>query len=247
MLFQRLDLDILRAIGEESRAQHIPLTVHTGDARDLIDALAAGAAAIEHGSMCEPLPAEALSALVRARAYYDPTLVVVEAIEQLAAGSAPLLDNTLVQQVAPEGLIDQTRKALANPEMEERRKRIAASPIKLQVAMDNLRRAHQAGALLVAGTDAGNLLLIHGPSLHRELQLWVKAGIPADVALRAATHNAAQLLGAADRIGAIRKGYEASMLLVDGNPLEEISATERISAVFFRGERVSRPDLFDQD
>jgi imidazolonepropionase-like amidohydrolase/ABC-type multidrug transport system permease subunit len=247
MLFQRLDLDILRAIGEESRAQHIPLTVHTGDARDLIDALAAGAAAIEHGSMREPLPAEALSALVRARAYYDPTLVVVEAIEQLAAGSAPLLDNTLVQQVAPEGLIDQTRKALANPEMEERRKRIAASPIKLQVAMDNLRRAHQAGALLVAGTDAGNLLLIHGPSLHRELQLWVKAGIPADVALRAATHNAAQLLGAADRIGAIRKGYEASMLLVDGNPLEEISATERISAVFFRGERVSRPDLFDQD
>jgi imidazolonepropionase-like amidohydrolase len=50
----------------------------------------------------------------------------------------------------------------------------------------------------------------------------------------------------AGRIGLIRKGYDASLLLVDGNPMQDISATERISTVFFKGERVDRSTLFDQ-
>ena len=53
-------------------------------------------------------------------------------------------------------------------------------------------------------------------------------------------------LRADQRIGLIRKGYDASLLLVDGNPLQDISATERISTVFFKGERVDRSGLFDQ-
>ena len=49
-----------------------------------------------------------------------------------------------------------------------------------------------------------------------------------------------------DRMGLIKKGYEANLLLVDGNPLKEISVTERISMVMFKGERVDRSELFDQ-
>ena len=100
---------------------------------------------------------------------------------------------------------------------------------------------------MVTGSDAGNLLVIHGPTIHRELQLWVQAGIPPKVALIAATANAARLLGAGGRIGLIRKGYEATLLLVDGNPLEDIAATERISLVLYKGERIDRADLFDQE
>jgi imidazolonepropionase-like amidohydrolase len=66
------------------------------------------------------------------------------------------------------------------------------------------------------------------------------------VALQAATVNAAKLLGAAQRIGAIRPGMDADLLLVDGNPLQEIAATERISLVVFKGERIRRAALFDQ-
>ena len=88
--------------------------------------------------------------------------------------------------------------------------------------------------------------MFHGPAIHRELQLWVEAGIPPAVALQAATYNGAKLLRAADRMGLIRKGYEANLLLVDGSPLKEISVTERISMVMFKGERVDRSDLFDQ-
>jgi imidazolonepropionase-like amidohydrolase len=107
-------------------------------------------------------------------------------------------------------------------------------------------RAWKAGVPLVMGTDAGNPLVFHGPSMHHELQLWVQAGIPAEVALQAATVNAAKLLRAASRIGAIRKGLDADLLMVDGNPLQDIAATERISLVMFKGERLRRPELFDQ-
>jgi imidazolonepropionase-like amidohydrolase len=66
------------------------------------------------------------------------------------------------------------------------------------------------------------------------------------VALEAATGNAARLLRAADHIGGIRKGMDANLLLVDGNPLQDIAASERISMVVFKGERLQRPDLFEQ-
>ncbi len=72
------------------------------------------------------------------------------------------------------------------------------------------------------------------------------AGVPADIALQGATHNAANALGAGDRIGMLRKGYEANVVLLNGNPLKDIAATEQISLILFRGEHVNRTELFDQ-
>lgn len=88
--------------------------------------------------------------------------------------------------------------------------------------------------------------MIHGPTVQRELELWVQAGIPPAVALQAATYNAARLLRADKQIGSIQQGNDADLLVVDGNPLEDITATERISLVVFKGERVERSELFDQ-
>jgi imidazolonepropionase-like amidohydrolase len=100
--------------------------------------------------------------------------------------------------------------------------------------------------MLVTGSDSGNPLVIHGPAIHRELQLWVQAGIPIPVALQAATYNAARLLRIENRTGLIRKGLEANLLLVDGNPLTDIKQTESIQRVIFKGERIDRPDLFEK-
>ena len=122
----------------------------------------------------------------------------------------------------------------------------AAFPFRYEFAEKNLQGAYRAGVTLVAGTDAGNPMMVHGPGLHRELQLWVKAGIPPAVALQAATLNAARLLGTENRFGQVKQGLEANLLLVDGNPLEDISATERVATVLFKGERVDRTKLFDQ-
>ena len=126
-------------------------------------------------------------------------------------------------------------------------KQVEAGSPNREFSKQNLGAAYRAGVTLVAGTDSGNALLVHGPGIHREVQLWVEAGVPAAAALQAATYNAAKLLRADGRIGLVRKGYEASLLLVDGNPLQDISATERISSVFFKGERVNRQRLFEQN
>jgi len=83
-----------------------------------------------------------------------------------------------------------------------------------------------------------------GPSVQHELKLWVAAGTPAADALRAATLNGAKALHADQRIGSIEKGKDATMLVVDGNPLQDIKATEAISFVMFKGERVDRAGLF---
>ena len=111
---------------------------------------------------------------------------------------------------------------------------------------ENLKRAYAAGVTLVTGSDAGNPLVLHGPTVQHELQLWVAAGIPAAVALQAATFNAARLLRADSRIGLIVKGHEADLLVIDGNPLADVSTTERISLVVFKGERIRRAALFTE-
>jgi imidazolonepropionase-like amidohydrolase len=64
--------------------------------------------------------------------------------------------------------------------------------------------------------------------------------------LQAATWNAARVLRAENRIGSIHAGSDADLLIVDGNPLDDITATERISMVVFKGERIDRTELFDQ-
>jgi nucleotide-binding universal stress UspA family protein len=62
-----------------------------------------------------------------------------------------------------------------------------------KLAAQNLATAHRAGVTLVTGTDSGNPLLVHGPAIHRELQLWVQAGVPPSIALQAATRQLVSL------------------------------------------------------
>src|SRR5207253_3575766 len=97
-------------------------------------------------------------------------------------------------------------------------------PMSLEVGGKNLVKAWKAGVTLVTGSDAGNFLVLHGPTIQHEIELWVAAGIPADVALQAATLNAAKLLRADSRIGTVEKGKDATLLVVDGNPLQGVRA-----------------------
>lgn len=245
MLYNRMDVALFRAVAEEARAQNLPLAVHTGDSRDVTDAVDAGASSVEHGSWRDRIPDAVLAKMAHDGVYFDPTLAVGEAYTQYFSGKADALDNSLVQQTLTANLLKGTRDFVTSGKGTNAAK--AAIFVKaLEQSRENLLRAWKAGVPLVTGSDSGNPLVFPGPSLHHELQLWVQAGIPAAVALQAATGNAATLLRASDRIGGIRKGMEASLLLVDGNPLQDIAATERISMVMFKGERLSRSELFDQ-
>jgi imidazolonepropionase-like amidohydrolase len=99
------------------------------------------------------------------------------------------------------------------------------------------------GVVVVAGTDFGGPFAFAGFSLHRELQLFSDAGIaPADV-LRSATLSAAALLDVEHDLGEIAVGRKASLLLLDADPLEQISNTRRIAGVMLNGRYLDRGKL----
>lgn len=101
------------------------------------------------------------------------------------------------------------------------------------------------GGAVVPYSLAGQAGLPHGPSLHRQLQLMVKSGMAPAEALYLVTGGAGKALG--KTVGRIAPGQDATLVLVDGNPLEDIAATERIVAVFFKGERVNRTALLQRE
>jgi imidazolonepropionase-like amidohydrolase len=171
---------------------------------------------------------------------------VFEAIEDLAAGKTDLLERPLLQQVGPAKLLASTKEYIRSEKSAKMREGFKGF-VNLDVAKQNLLHAWQSGVLLVTGSDAGNPLVLHGPTIHREMQLWVDAGLPPSVALQAATYSAAKLLRAERRMGLIRPGFEATMVMISGDPLKDIHSTENIQSVFLKGERVDRSELFNQD
>jgi imidazolonepropionase-like amidohydrolase len=90
---------------------------------------------------------------------------------------------------------------------------------------------HQAGVRIVAGTDQ----FVPGYSLHRELELYVKAGFTPMEAIRAATIVPAQTMNLQSEIGTIEPGKRADIILLDGNPIENIANIRKVSAVIARG------------
>lgn len=97
-----------------------------------------------------------------------------------------------------------------------------------------VRALRRAGVPLLAGTDAPAPGLAHGLSLHRELELLVRAGLTPTEALAAATARPAQAFGFHDR-GRIAVGLRADLLLVNGDPTRDITATRDIVGIWKLG------------
>lgn len=242
--FNRLDSQIYQAVIAEATKQGLITATHTNSAADVKLAVEAGTNSIEHGSTGDLIPEETFAAMKAQNVFYDPTLSVFEAYAELSKGSTQLLDRPLLQQVRQADLISNTKSVYSKPRKSGAD--VAALNALAEMPTQNLLRAYQSGVVLITGSDAGNPMVIHGPTVQHELELWVNAKIPAAVALQAATYNAAKALHQENRIGLIREGMDANLLLLDGDPVQDISATEHVNAVYLRGERIERGDLFDQ-
>jgi cytosine/adenosine deaminase-related metal-dependent hydrolase len=101
-------------------------------------------------------------------------------------------------------------------------------------------RLHDAGVPLVAGTDG-----IAGFTLHRELELYVKAGITPGEAIRIATQNGARYTGLGHEAGSIESGRRADLILVDGDPTRNISDIRRISLVLKDGVGYAPAEIYE--
>jgi imidazolonepropionase-like amidohydrolase len=101
----------------------------------------------------------------------------------------------------------------------------------------------RAGVQFLAGSDTANPYVFPGFSLHDELGLLVQAGFTPMEALQAATRNPAAYLGQLDAVGTIEKGKRADLVLLDANPLIEISNTRKIDAVVISGRLLRKSEL----
>jgi imidazolonepropionase-like amidohydrolase len=93
-----------------------------------------------------------------------------------------------------------------------------------------LKALHDAGVTIIPGTDA-----LSGYTLHRELALYVRAGIPAAEVLRMATLTSAEVMGVNKDRGTIAPGKFADMILVDGDPLKNMRDLDKITTVIKGG------------
>ncbi|MEO8453013.1 MAG: amidohydrolase family protein [Gemmatimonadota bacterium] len=111
------------------------------------------------------------------------------------------------------------------------------------VAIKNVGRLHRAGVRIIAGTDAGATYDMPGFDIHNELALLVRAGLSPMEAIQAATQNAALATGQGARMGTIRAGKVADLLLLSANPLTHIGNTRRIAGVIAAGTYYSAAAL----
>jgi hypothetical protein len=112
-----------------------------------------------------------------------------------------------------------------------------------QKVLDRVGEIRRAEVEILAGTDTPNPYCFPGFSLHDELALLVKSGLTPMEALMVATRNAAKFLGLLDSLGTIEQGKIADLVLLDANPLAEITNTQKINAVVTGGKLFDRAAL----
>lgn len=219
-----LDLDTVRALTEAAHAAGMLVVAHVTAAAAAVDVVDQGVDVLAHVPF-EPLSSVQVTALAAARVPVIATLDIADGFPG-ADGVMPLLTRPeLVTRLGPAwtGMLQRQARRWMPPGLPD-----------FAAARDNVAALHAHGVAILAGTDAPNPGLVHGASLHRELQHLVHAGLRPVEALAAATTWPAAVFGLSDR-GAIRPGLRADLVLVPGRPDEDIAATQAVTAVWKQG------------
>lgn len=210
------DPRVLATLAEAAHERGVPLTAHCGTPTEIGEAVEAGIDGIEHLTLRD--------------------------------SSAPFGSmDTTASMPWPEGLVDQLAEAgtmldptlLVELDLPENR-----SPERTELAerrFERLLEAHAAGVRIVAGSDAGMAIPGFGSGLVDEVQMLGEAGLPTRDVLRAATSEAAAALPS-EQIGVLEAGRAADLLIIDGDPLADLTALRDVMGVL-RDGRVVAGDL----
>jgi imidazolonepropionase-like amidohydrolase len=229
LTFATLDAATLRATIAAARARGKLAVVHVGSRQDAEEAVSAGASGLVHIFADAPPDRAWVDDVVRKGTFVTPTLSVTESTTGVPSG-ASLVDDVRLAAF----LTAQDRAALGGSFP-----RRSTSRRQMTHAVAATAKLYQAGVPILAGTDAPNPGTAHGASLHREMELLVAAGLSPQAALAAATSVPARVYSLADR-GRIAEGLRADLLLVQGDPTTDITATRDIVGIWKRGNRVER-------
>ena len=109
-----------------------------------------------------------------------------------------------------------------------------------------IKALHAGGVGLLLGSDGPQVWNVPGFSVHRELRYLVQAGLTPYQALETGTRRVAEFYGTAAERGTIARGKRADLVLLDANPLEDISNTSRIAAVALGGRLLTKKEIDEQ-
>ena len=225
----------VRAAVEAAHARGLPVLAHATQRRVARAAVKAGADRLAHGVRDEPVDEGLLDAVARRGVVYTPTLAVGEGYREVLGRRVELLpiERRLgdPEALASFGDVERLPPRLFPPRPPRSR---PAGPRRVEA--ENLRRVAARGITVAAGSDAGNIGTLHGPSLHRELELMAAAGLTPMQVLVAATAGGAAALGRAGDLGTVEPGKLADLVVLDADPLQDIRHTQAIARVM-RGGR----------
>lgn len=156
----------------------------------------------------------------------DPTVTIFDSMFRHRSGELDPSYAMIADHMPPA-----VRRGMLGGEMDIDEGNAATYARSADALLDLIARLHRAGVPLVAGTDA-----MPGFTLHRELELYQRAGISNADVLKIATIGAARVAGAADEAGSIEVGKRADLVLLAANPLQDISAI-RLPVAVFKGDR----------
>lgn len=190
------------------------------------------------GSDSPARSAEVFAGLVRHRTWVTPTLamhLIADRPEDVVTGDEDDRRHYVTAEAREQWteVLRDVYKAGRTPEEIAQQRELFERRLRLVGAMQ------RAGVPLLAGSEAGFAYAYPGFSLHEELALLVKAGLTPLQALRAATLEPARFLGVQHELGSIRRGKLADLVVLDADPLADITNTTRIHAVLTGGRLIS--------
>lgn len=234
-LIPLLPLDLMQKTIAYANDQGVRTTVHTSNEYRARQALSVGVDNLSHPVIVGPITDEFARTMAAKQVPMVTTLTIGERYSRLAE-HPEYLDQALYQAtMTPEEI----RKMKTETQKEyEARVWTWWMKIMTPVAQENLRKIHEAGGILVLGSDQSS-----GPSTHRELELIVASGISPLEAIRIGTLNAARFLGKDRDMGSIEIGKIADMVLLDADPSIDINNAKAISLVIKSGMQIDRTKL----
>ena len=213
-VYQDLSWSLQRAAAEEARRLGVPVAGHADYPERAVKSVIQGYASLEHTMPPGPYD-DFFQLMVQAGTRWVPTLAIRSGNSVRLNAEPERLTDVKLLAFTPRWRVQQANRSRMSVGEVTRADWVG------QLA--RIRASHRRGVRLLAGTD-----VCCGPSLHWELEYFVEAGIPPLEALRIATQEAAAAVGADAHLGTLEPGKLADLVLLDANPLDDISNTQAI-------------------
>jgi imidazolonepropionase-like amidohydrolase len=236
----RLPPDIFRAIIDEGHKHGLKVNAHVFYHADAVELVNAGIDALAHLVRDKEMDDALIAAIVRRNVYVMPNLspewnTYTELPHWLRDGD-PLM--VLLRGSAPLAVILRMKKAYENRDAAA----VERTREQYRILQRSLAKLARANAKIVLGSDTGLEDHLFGMAEQRELESMARAGMTPMQVIVAATSRPAAYLGL-DRMGTLTVGKEADFLVLDGDPLVDVTNTQRISKIFMKGAEVDRTAL----